>query len=315
MKTALVGLLAFLILPVIAEDQTSALVLALNTAASRLVTEGKLDKAEGLYYRVLANDENCPEALYELGKMLEKQGKLVSAGEFFNHAIKQFAKIEKPNTAVVAKKQDAERRLNILNPHAIRLAALLNDYSAELDRIGKAYPNQKATQEAIESRKEMIVVNKFPNASESKKATQQSLITAEYGKDRTAMQMIMELNMEDGHSQADYFIGKTCVQSLGIYLYFSINDDWAREWGNKGSVDIEIEVSSQQKTNILLGYNAANNRIRATVPQAIDKEWSTKIFHIADPCFEHRQRGADFRIIGGMAGVYVSKITIIYRKK
>ena len=111
MKTALVGLLAFLILPVIAEDQTSALVLALNTAASRLVTEGKLDKAEGLYYRVLANDENCPEALYELGKMLEKQGKLVSAGEFFNHAIKQFAKIEKPNTAVVAKKQDAERRL------------------------------------------------------------------------------------------------------------------------------------------------------------------------------------------------------------
>ena len=58
----------------------------LGASAAKLAAEGKPEKAKELCYKALANDEDAAEALYELGKIFEKEGKSTAAGDFLVRA-------------------------------------------------------------------------------------------------------------------------------------------------------------------------------------------------------------------------------------
>jgi tetratricopeptide (TPR) repeat protein len=145
MLVLLAGLLA---LPVCAADKM--LGSALGASAARLATEGKIEKARELCYKALANDEDAAEALYELGKIFEKEGKLASAADFLFRAVQQLGKDEAANPAFSGKRLDAERRVKALNPYATRYASILADYTQDLNTITKKVQDSLTLDEACD---------------------------------------------------------------------------------------------------------------------------------------------------------------------
>lgn len=123
---------------------------AIAAGAAKLAAEGKTEKARELCYKALANDADCAEALYELGKIFEKEGKTITAGDFYFRAAQQFGKGEAGNPAFATKRQDAERRVKALNPYAMRLAGILADYTQELNAITKKTPDSLTLEEACD---------------------------------------------------------------------------------------------------------------------------------------------------------------------
>jgi len=124
---------------------------ALAASAAKLVAAGKTDKARDLCFRALANDEDCAEALFELGKMFEKEGRSIAAGDFLLRAGRQFAKEEASNPTFGSKRLDAERRAKTLNPYGMRITSLMTDYALELGQIAKKVPDS-LTQEELADR-------------------------------------------------------------------------------------------------------------------------------------------------------------------
>lgn len=142
---ALAGTLA---LPARAADKM--LGAALGASAARLATEGKVEKAKELCYKALANDEDAAEALYELGKIFEKEGKLTAAADFLFRAAQQLGKEEAATPAFSGKRMDAERRVKALNPYATRYASVLADYTQELNSITKKVQDSLTLDEACD---------------------------------------------------------------------------------------------------------------------------------------------------------------------
>jgi hypothetical protein len=106
------------------------------------------DKAKDFFYKALAHDGNCAIALYELGKLFEAEGQNVSAADFFGRAALAFAKGEKADPAFAAKKSDAQRRLQKLNPLAMQYNWAMEDYAAELTKVAKNSPDSLTLEEA-----------------------------------------------------------------------------------------------------------------------------------------------------------------------
>ncbi|MCY3018862.1 MAG: hypothetical protein NTW87_07530 [Planctomycetota bacterium] len=139
-----------------------SLAAALAGSAAKLAAEGKADKARDLCFRALANDEDCPEALYELGKMFEKEGKAIAAGDFLARAARMFAKNEADNPGFGSKRLDAERRLKKLNPYAGRLTELLTDYSLALSAVVRKVPDSLTKEEALDRIEALQLANFVP---------------------------------------------------------------------------------------------------------------------------------------------------------
>ena len=123
---------------------------AYAASAAKLATDGKPEKAKELCYAALAQDENCPEALYELGKIFEKDGNSITAADFLVRAGREFGKGEGANPALSTKRLDAERRVQNLNPYAMRLATTFAEYTAELNAITKKSPDTFTLEEACD---------------------------------------------------------------------------------------------------------------------------------------------------------------------
>jgi regulation of enolase protein 1 (concanavalin A-like superfamily) len=121
---------------------------ALAASAAKLATDGLEEKAKDMCFKSLANDENCPEALYELGKLLEKSNP-VFAAEFLTRASRELGRIE-GNAAMGTKKQDADRRLLKLNPYSVRLTALYTDYASDLGMVLKKNTDALTQDEALD---------------------------------------------------------------------------------------------------------------------------------------------------------------------
>lgn len=143
-----VALILLFLLPLLARAEDKAVAAMLGASAARLAAEGKPDKAKELCYKALANDEDAAEALYELGKMFEKEGMTTAAGDFLVRAARQFAKEEASNPGFASKRLDAERRVKLLNPHAPRFAELMTDYAQTLGQICKKTPDSLTAEEA-----------------------------------------------------------------------------------------------------------------------------------------------------------------------
>jgi hypothetical protein len=162
LRLALAAVLVLRAAPARAADSTVAA--AMGAGAAKLAAEGKTEKAKDMCYQALANDEGCVEALYELGKIFQKEGKTIAAGDFLLRAAQLLGKAEVGNPAFTSKRLDAERRLRDVNPFALRLASLLGDYSQELDAIIKKAPDGLTAEEALSRIRELRLADVLPQS-------------------------------------------------------------------------------------------------------------------------------------------------------
>jgi len=147
---ARIALLLVLLWPLLACAEDKTLAAMLGASAAKLAAEGKPDKAKELCYKALANDEGAADALFELGKIFEKEGHTTAAGDFLVRAARQFAKEETSNPAFASKRLDAERRVKLLNPYALRFADAMTDYAQTLCQICKKSPDSLTAEEALD---------------------------------------------------------------------------------------------------------------------------------------------------------------------
>jgi hypothetical protein len=132
------------------QAQDKAVAAAFASGAAKLAADGKTDKAKELCFKALANDEDCPDALFELGKIFEKENNLAAAADFLVRASREYGKGEAANPAFASKRKDCETRILRLNPYATRYTAALADYTTELNTITKKVTDALTLEEACE---------------------------------------------------------------------------------------------------------------------------------------------------------------------
>ena len=145
MKNFRFGVLSVLLLMSVAsraEDRVLANALAAAGAAH--AAKGNTAQAKEMFFKALANDDACPDAVFELAKIFDKEGSS-SAGDFYQRASVLLAQDAKPANA--AKRSEALARVKALNPFAPRFSSVFEDYSQELDKIVKKN-NDTLTQES-----------------------------------------------------------------------------------------------------------------------------------------------------------------------
>jgi len=135
-------------MPAFAADKATAAALA--KGAATLADQGKSDKAKEMCFKALANDSDCPEALYELGKVFEKEGNNTAAGDFLVRAAQQLGMEETANPDFAKKRKDAEIRAQKLNPFSGQLSAAFAEYSEALNGIVKKVPDSLTLEEACD---------------------------------------------------------------------------------------------------------------------------------------------------------------------
>ncbi len=118
----------------------SELAEAFAVSAAKLNSQGKLEKAKQLCFKALANDEKCAEALYQLGLIYQKEGRIVRAGNFFANAARGFSKDASEEAGT--KMKDAKHRAQQTNPYAMRLQQVMTLYTRDLDAIAKKNPDR-----------------------------------------------------------------------------------------------------------------------------------------------------------------------------
>ncbi len=151
MKTTILvcslSLFVFILSPACASDRAAADSLAMS--GTTLSAKGNTAQAKEMFYKALANDETCPDAIFELAKIFDKENNTAAASDFYQRASLLMAQENKPTT--VAKRAEADKRVKALNPFAPRVSGLFEDYAQDLDRLTKKVPDS-VTQEAAFAR-------------------------------------------------------------------------------------------------------------------------------------------------------------------
>jgi hypothetical protein len=133
-----------------AQCADKAIAAALAKSGAALAEKGKPDAAKEMLFKALANDSDCPEALYEIGKIFEKEGNNTTAGDFLLRAAQQLGAEEAANPDFAKKRKDAEARAQRLNPYSAQLTAAFSDYTTELNAIVKRVPDTLTLEEACD---------------------------------------------------------------------------------------------------------------------------------------------------------------------
>ncbi len=107
----------------------------LTAAGIANAAKGNVAQAKDLFMKALSRDDTCPDALFELAKIVDKEGDASSAGDLFQHAAQAYAQEAKPANAL--KRAEADKRARALNPTAAKLTVALEDYATDLDKIVK----------------------------------------------------------------------------------------------------------------------------------------------------------------------------------
>ena len=164
---ALMVAYAWVARPAWAADSETAAALALS--ASQLAANGKTEKARVLFYKALAHDERCPDALLGLAKIFEQEGNTSAAASFLALAAGELGK--KEGDAEAARKlAEARRRLAPLNPYAGRLTASAEEYAAELSAVFKKWQDA-LTQDEIARRINYLKLEQYVPAEKLPKVT------------------------------------------------------------------------------------------------------------------------------------------------
>ncbi|HLX65127.1 MAG TPA: hypothetical protein VKX17_27910 [Planctomycetota bacterium] len=128
-----------------AEERNIADGLAATGAA--LAAKGNIPQAKDMLYKALVHDENCPDALYELARIIEKEDVSLAA-DLYQRAFTEYTADNKPASA--AKRSDAEKRMRTLNPAAPKLTAAYEDYAQDLDKVVKKLTDNLTETSAME---------------------------------------------------------------------------------------------------------------------------------------------------------------------
>jgi len=147
----------------------------LAETGANLLAAGKIEKAQTQFYKALAYDSHCAVALYELGKLFETEGNVVSAADFLAHASLELAKGEAANPDFAVKHKDAIKHLQKLNPYAMQYSQLMENYAQDLCKITKKSPDSLTTEEICNridslSLATILPKDKLPNVDRPKKA-------------------------------------------------------------------------------------------------------------------------------------------------
>ena len=97
MRTTLFVLSALLIMGVTSAGER-ALADSLAATASTLAAKGNTAAAKEMFYKALANDENCPDAIFELAKIFDKENNTAAASDFYQRASLLMAQENKTST-------------------------------------------------------------------------------------------------------------------------------------------------------------------------------------------------------------------------
>lgn len=103
-------------------------------AGAAQAANGNTEKARDLLYKALVYDDSCPDALYELARILDKDNH-PSAADFYRRAMMGYEK--EKNTAAAPKRAEAERRLKVLDNYFPRFNAAVEEYAQDLDKLVK----------------------------------------------------------------------------------------------------------------------------------------------------------------------------------
>lgn len=125
---------------------------ALAAAGSAHAAKGNYAQAKDQLFKALANDDSCPDAVFELAKIFDKEGN-GAAGDFYQRASVLLAQDAKPANA--AKRGEALARVKALNPFAPRFASVFEDYSQELDKLVKKNSDSLTQESALEQVNEL----------------------------------------------------------------------------------------------------------------------------------------------------------------
>jgi len=143
-----------------ARGSERALADGLSAAGAATAAKGNTAQAKDIFFKALAHDDSCPEALFELGKIIEKEGDVATAGDLYQRAALQFAQEAKPANAT--KRAEAEKRAKALNPLAAKLNTVYEDYSQDLDKIVKKLPDSLTEVSALERVNELELPGVLP---------------------------------------------------------------------------------------------------------------------------------------------------------
>jgi len=115
-------------------------------AGAAQAANGKTEQAKDLLYKALVYDDSCPDALFELAKIMDKENNPLALA-FFQRAASLYEKESKPTPA---KKSEAEKRLKALDAYGPRLSLVMEEYALELDKIVKKLPDNSTRDAATE---------------------------------------------------------------------------------------------------------------------------------------------------------------------
>src|SRR5258706_4312774 len=107
MRPLLVALVSLFVFSVSGGER--ALADSLAATASTLAAKGNTAAAKEMFYKALANDENCPDAIFELAKLFDKENNPAAASDFYQRASLIYSQENKP--ATTAKRAEADKRL------------------------------------------------------------------------------------------------------------------------------------------------------------------------------------------------------------
>lgn len=114
------------------------------------------EQAKDALYRALVYDPACGVALFELAKIMEKEGDPKTAAIFYQRAI--------PALRDSSRRVVAWDRIKTLNPYAVRLTAAMEDYSKGLEAVVIKNPNRQVLG-SVESRISAIRLSDFISPS------------------------------------------------------------------------------------------------------------------------------------------------------
>ena len=121
---------------------------ALALAGEGYMAANKVDKAKDTFFKALFHDENCPTALYELGKIFQKEQNTAAASDFFSRAIHQMENGVGAHPEFAGKITDAKTRLLAVNPYAAQFTTAMEDYAQDINKIVKKSPDAITNDEA-----------------------------------------------------------------------------------------------------------------------------------------------------------------------
>ena len=128
------------------EDVEKGLAKGLADSAAEFKTKGKLDQAKLYFFKALFHDENCAQALYELGQIYETENDNINALNFFVRANLQFGQAGDPLSR--AKAKDCDKHILKLSPYTTQFNTAMDEYAQELGKIAAKNTDTLTLEEA-----------------------------------------------------------------------------------------------------------------------------------------------------------------------